>query len=230
MENNIKNTITLLSAGLLLGCLAQNSLAAPFTNGDFETGNFSSWTGYVDNYVTPATVDPSASNYFNLAHTNNPTFSWIAQISLDDMYFNNTLYQDFTMDTLAPGETMDITYWISWDPSASDVDGASVVLEDGGGQTALDLLAGVSTNDLLQGVWVTQDITSFAQTYGGQDVSLNFSLFDNDFVTDDTLSLDNISFTRHAPNPVPEPASVALFATGLAGLVGVGRKARKKEA
>ncbi len=167
MKKRIQNTITLLSAGMLLGCLAHNSLAAPFQNGDFETGDFSPWAGTIDDYITPVNVSSDSSSYFQLIHSPDPSFSWIAQVSLDDTYFNNTLYQNFTMDTLSAGETMDISFWIDWSPTDETSDGASVVLEDIGGNTALDLLDGISDTDLLQGTWVTQDITSFAQTYGG---------------------------------------------------------------
>ena len=193
--------------------------ATSFQNGDFETGDFTGWSGsLVDVNDNETIVDPDTNDLFSIIPNAGPNNSNVAQVEVNDTYWSATLYQDFTLDSLLPGWTMDITFWIWWDPSNSSEDGVSATLGDSGGATSIDLLSGVSDSALLSGTWVTADITTFAQTYGGQGVELTFTIQDVDWDTSDTLQIDEISFRKHAPAPVPEPATILLFAPSLAFL------------
>ena len=42
-----------------------------------------------------------------------------------------------------------------------------------------------------------------------------------------TIAIDNLVISKTPPTPIPEPCTLLLFATGLAGLSGLKRKARK---
>ncbi len=62
-----------------------------------------------DNLGSFYTVDPDTDSHFSILTPGN-----VAELFLDDTYWQNTLYQDFTLDTLLLGWTMDITFWIKW--------------------------------------------------------------------------------------------------------------------
>ena len=201
--------------------------ATSFQNGGFVTGDFTGWSGsLVDVDDNDTTVDPDTNDLFSIIPNAGPNNNNVAQVEVDDTYWSATLYQDFTLDSLLPGWTMDITFWIKWSPTNSSKDEVSATLGDSGG--SVDLLSGIQTNDLLSGTWVTADITTFAQTYGGQDVELTFSLWDWDWDTSNTLQIDEISFRQHAPAPVPEPATALLFSLALPFLF-MKKKAQSKE-
>ncbi len=209
-----KLLLVMLFGALIFANVVQ---AAPFQNGDFETGDFTGWSG---DLISTGTVDPDLDSHFSLVNVPGQTFQNSANVTNDNIDWIVTLYQDFTLDSLlGPGYTMDITFWIQWSPTDSTWDMLSATLSDTGYTNTVDLLSGVSDTDLLNGTWVTQDITSFAQTWGGQDVELAFTVTDWDWITPDSFTIDNISFNQHAPAaPVPEPATVLLLGSGLCGL------------
>ncbi len=208
----MKRPVLIGSLFLLLGSAAIE--AAPLQNGDFSSGNFTGWQG---DLISVGTVDPDTDTHYSVVGANQ-----VAQLENDEVDWIASLFQDFTLDTLAPGETMDINFWIKWTPTDSDQDQISATLSDVGVTDTVDLLAGVADSDLTAGTNVTRDITAFAQNWGGANVELMFTIQDYDFVIPDQLQIDDISFTRHAPVPTPTPLPLLLAALG--GMAVHGRK------
>ncbi|OAG28352.1 hypothetical protein [Thermodesulfatator autotrophicus] len=95
--------MVLLVGFLLLG-LGVKAKATPFQNGDFETGDFTGWSGeLIDININTVYVDPDSDSHFTLFKSSDLNFDWVAEISLDDTYWQSTLYQDFTLDSLNSG-------------------------------------------------------------------------------------------------------------------------------
>jgi len=210
----IRNKLLILLFGILFVFMVSSAYATSFQNGDFSSG-FTGWSGeIIDTNFSTTTVDPDTSSLFSIVSPNNQ-----AQISLDDTYWNNTLYQDFDMDSIESGWKMQISFWIKGTPS----DGLSATLSDQNGQYFVNLLSEISNSALLSGTNVTVDITSFAQNHGGEQVELAFTLYDLDYDTSDLLNVDNITFTKIPATPVPVPSSMLLLFTGLVSL-GIGKK------
>ncbi len=195
--------------------------ADTFRNGDFSNG----WSGWSGELVS---ADASGLPVFREVQPGDYPDNYAiegaeetATLTNDDTYWQVSLYQDFDMEPLAgPGYSMDISFYIKWIPSDSTSDILSATMGDASNER--DLLADISTDDLLNGVNVMQDVTPWAGKHG---VELNFTNTDIDFITGDVIELDDIHFTQHAPSPVPVPASVILFVIGLLGLVGTRKKA-----
>ncbi len=75
--------------------------AAPFQNGDFETGDFTGWSGALDTGGIVFDVNPDLDDHFTVT-------SGIATITNDYTYWIANLFQTFTLDPLnGPGWTMD---------------------------------------------------------------------------------------------------------------------------
>lgn len=213
--------------GILVGFILYigvgQPFAASFQNGDFETGDFSGWSGDLE--PVTGTVNPDSDSHFTIIPDAGPGPSNVAKIQNDDTDWVADLFQDFDMDSLnGPGWTMDITFWVKWSPTDSSQDNIMVSLTDLNSYDSFDLLSGIPDSDLMNGTWITQDITSFASQYGGNAVELGFTISDGDYQTPDSFMVDNISFNQHVPSPVPVPASVLLLGSGIAGLMITRRK------
>ncbi len=179
--------------------------ATLFQNGSFDT-DFRGWHG---DLISSGIVNPNSDSHFSIV--DGPQNR--AQIANDDTDWLASLYQDFDMESLsAPGNTIDMSFWIQWVPTDSTSDGLSATLDNG--NTTIDLLAAVSTSDLLNGTTITTDVTSLA----GQSVELAFSLWDSDRMTPDTLKIDDITFSQVGAAPVPEPGTLLLVTAGFVAL------------
>ena len=149
--------IAIITIAIVLGVFLVTSgvaFAVAFQNGGFDP-DFTGWNGQLENFFTgkKESVTPDTDDHFTIEQSK-------AKVNNDDTYWIATLYQDFDMDSLDPGWTMDINFWIKWVPTDSSQDSISARLSDGSG-TDIDLLSAISDADLTfaGGVWVTIDVT-----------------------------------------------------------------------
>ncbi|NPA95843.1 MAG: hypothetical protein GXO58_10510 [Thermodesulfobacteria bacterium] len=205
---------------LLISWCTPEIQAAYFQNGDFSNGDFSGWQGeLIDVNLNSIAVDPNSSGHYQIVDADQK-----ARLTLDDTYWQNSLYQDFELDSLDPNESMEITVWLKWSPTSDIDDGLSVSLLAFNNTDQVDLLADIPDSELINGISITRNITSFAATHSGQTVELIFTIWDTDFNTSDTLEIDNISFNK-TPSPVPLPGTFLLLCSGLIS-IGIMRSGR----
>ena len=225
MKNMWLKSAILAVAGV--GLLAGSALATPIeliSNGDFDAG-LSSWVTHGD--VSVANAGPFAS-----AQGMNGNY---ALLGLHTTSGNSTLRQDFDVtgiDEITVSFNWAFDYWDN--SYSADDTFLSFVRQDGNPAMRITMV------DLqTQGTFWNPDINlaygTFSQTYDisgytTDEARLIFRLkeeADNNWLsgTASLAGIDNVSITGTAP--VPEPATMLLFGTGLAGLAGVARRKKK---
>lgn len=194
----------------LLIALPVTGAAAPLgiVNGDFSNG-FSGWTGSIiqdDNGLpAPLPVDPSQDpDHFTLPGSG-------AKLINDDIFYRIVLSQVFDV---APDTRYALNFKYTWNPTAAAADTfqASLSFWDGNEfGLPLDLFASsppvANVDPPFSGIF-TGPTTGRAR--------LDFVLTDNDFVTPDTLGIENVTITNA---PVPEPGTVLLLGAGILALL-----------
>ena len=213
---------------------ASSAFAAPFTNGDFETGDLTGWELTCGTAADEATVVNSPDvmdNYY--AKLNDSDSSGIASI-----------YQTFDINPLATTVDVSFDYYFTGQDDTnwySDVIFSTFAFKSGDNCTGFfDILdwelTTVSTTSP-RGYFETKATYSASYDVSLVDESpnavLQFGIWEASAwcwrdKTDSWLGVDNISVSSNA-SPVPEPATMLLFGTGLAGLATASRK-RKKQA
>ena len=198
-------TAAVFAAGLMFSHIA----GAGILNGDFSSG-FTGWQGEVteddgSGFGNIVSVNPLPGSYTDNYSSASGSAVLTAASSSTDLVYGVSLFQDFTIDTIAAGSTLELSLDIT--ASLTDPDGnygfgdfITAQLESTG-MTTLDLSAG--------GVF---DVTDWA----GLAASITFYIEDGDYATD-TLTIDNIVFTEKTA-AVPAPATILLFTLGLAAM------------
>lgn len=198
-------TAAVFTAGLMFSHIA----GAGLINGDFSSG-FTGWQGEVteddgNGGTNTVSVNPLPGSYTDNYSTATGSAVLTAASTATDPVFGVALFQDFTIDTIAAGSTLELSLDISaslTDPNGQVGFGDFITAQlESTGMTTLDLSTG--------GVF---DVTDWA----GLAASITFYIEDGDYDTD-TLTIDNIAFTEKTA-AVPAPATILLFTLGLAAM------------
>ncbi len=176
----------------VLGALSlvfSGSVFAGLMNADFSSG-FDNWNGELVDTFGPLPVDPATEGDF---YSIIPNGARLTTSDVNPDVFVVSLFQDFTVDSIASGSTLELSLSVS-----AAADDAFAQLRD------LDGI--LPTVDLLGGG--TFDITAWA----GANATLEFSVSDVFFDFPDELEVSNIAFTEIPRADVPAPAPLALLA------------------
>jgi len=216
----------ILTTCLMLSSVAANAATIEhITNGDFETGDFSGWN----------VVDTGSGNWnINDGSFVTDGFGTVAPISgvFDAVTtqsgpgFHN-LFQDISLSSSFSSAIL------SWDDRVQSGAGFSdpnqewrVLIEDLSGALISEVFStspGDSTSQLGPNSR-TFDLTSLLTPFANQNIRISFEEEDDSGFF--SASLDNVSFTTNV-SPVPVPAAVWLFGSGLIGLIGMKKKSSK---
>ena len=222
----LKNTFktSAMAAALMLSTgAAQAAVTELAVNGDFETGDTSSWTTF---------LSPPNNGSFDAttAQSNGGSYSGnlVADTSFASPSFPVVKQANLGAGLLAPGQAISVSFDLFGSVSGAGgvffAEGFSEV--SGGGTSKSEIFTGGPL--FPNGTWTTYNFTHIA----GSDISGGFTL---QLKTDCGANvgcqvdayIDNVSITADIA-AVPVPAAVWLFGSGLLGLVGVAR--RKKAA
>lgn len=222
MRQEILNSFRRKFAGLVLFAVSASfgsGASAGLMNADFSAG-FTGWSGELCTFnattladscyddatmmpIPPLPVDPSSySDNYILPGAGSAKISTSSAGDVDTYFVS--LFQDFTVDAIAPGSTLDLSLSVLT-MLTTPSNGAVQLIDNGGVLPTIDLTAG--------GIY---DITSWV----GASAQLALFVSDDDFTLPaltDMITVSDITFTETAS--VPEPGSLLLFGLGMAGLL-----------
>ena len=217
---NKKCTKLVAAMGLTLSAgVAQAAMTELAVNGDFETGDTSGWTTFLDppnnGSFTATTVQSNGGIYSG---------NLVADTSVASPSFPVVKQANVGAGLLVPGQAINVSFDLFGSVSGSGgvffAEGFSEL--SGGGTSASEIFGGGPL--FPNGTWTTYNFTHIA----GPDISGGFTL---QLKTDCGANpgcvvdayIDNVSIMADV-NPVPVPAAVWLFGSGLLGLIGVARR------
>ena len=206
---------TLLKSALLalagIGLLAANASAAIITNGGFETGDFTGWTANLNDSTASAVVTTSSNAFDGTTYTATEGVYFAELTASSDIVQSNFSWDagdvisfDWAFLAMDYMPFNDYAFFSTYDSATNAVN--SVTLSS--------VFATGDYNDTGWNSYSYQYLTDGAGyiQFGSQDYG--------DTILSSVLLVDNVA--------VPEPATMLLFGTCLAGLAGVARRKSKK--
>ena len=214
IKNKCRLAAVTIAFSLFTGAAQAAQLAV---NGGFETGDFTGWTLFPGSLGSAgqevSSINPSSGTFSGHLTEPAPAANIIKQANL------------------APGAwTAGQEVSISFDIRGSAANGGVLFAEffteiSGGGTSSSVILGGGPLfPDGDPDVWTTYNFTAIVgpDSSGGITLQFNAACAPIDGCNADYF-IDNVSIIADV-NPVPVPAAVWLFGSGLIGLVGVARK------
>lgn len=214
--NKCTRVVAAMGVTLFAGA-AQAAVTELAVNGGFETGDFTGWTLFPGSLGTAgqviSSVNPSSGTFSaNLIETA-PAANIIKQANL-------------LPGAWTEGQQIDISFDIRGTAVAGGVLFAEFFSEISGGGTSSSVILGGGPlfPDANPDVWTPYNFTAFAgpDTSGGVTLQFNAACAPIEGCNADYF-IDNVSIVADV-NPIPVPAAVWLFGSGLIGLVGIARK------
>lgn len=225
--SRLKIITTIISAALLTPV---TSNATDLNNGNFQTGNFASWSQDVDGFGTPifglndfTIVEPTAGDYAARIETDYwSTTGDTSSAANDEAFFASTLYQGLDL-TASAGQNLVLSFnWTFSGQSSIFDENFLVALGDGTGDYyGADGNLGFLLNpaDYGSGNYST---TLDAAFNNALDWSLEFQLNTGFDGYGSNITIDNVQLT--AVSAVPVPAAFWLMGSAIIGLAGIQRK------
>ncbi len=209
--------VTILLLGVM--AVASDSIAGQITSEDFEGGA----VGWSDNTTTIG--NSNFTEFLGLRGAQNGSVG--KTYALSGTQTQVTISFDFyEIDSWD-----DEDFWVEVNGSRMIQDSFDFRRIDNPGK-ATKLLGGNSLTDLGfgSGLYDQTYRYTFSFNYSLTDFSLEFGSTLNQPNDDESFGIDNLVITDNStPNPVPEPATVALLGIGLAGMTGAGARRRWKK-
>jgi len=214
------NKSTKLSAAVgitLFAGAAQAAVTELAVNGGFETGDFNGWTVFPGSLGTAGQVISSA----------NPSSGAFSANLIETAPAANIIKQaNLLPGALTEGQQIDISFDIRGTAAAGGVLFAEIFSEISGGGTSSSVILGGGPlfPNSNPDAWTPYSFTAFAgpDTSGGITLQFNAACAPIEGCDADYF-IDNVSIMADV-NPIPIPAAVWLFGSGLIGLVGIARK------